>query len=144
MALSSAANAAWRGTPKALWRSGLGGSLLASRPGSFLASADGTLGKVTICRTWIYSNQPQQGIGNLPGGGPPRGLDWDLLQAPAPAREFKPNRFGVYPDAYSYFRFFWDYAGDQLTGSGVDMLDIVHMALGEPMPRAVVALGGKY
>jgi predicted dehydrogenase len=63
---------------------------------------------------------------------------------PAPARPFNPNRFGVYPDAYSYFRFFWDYAGGQLTDSGIHMLDIVHMAMGDQMPKSAVALGGKY
>jgi predicted dehydrogenase len=92
---------------------------------------DGTLGKVAFVRSWIYSNQPRSGIGNPPNSTPPQ-------------RPFNPNRFGVYPDAYSYFRFFWDYAGGQLTDSGVHMVDIVQMAFGDPMPRAVVALGGKY
>jgi predicted dehydrogenase len=105
---------------------------------------NGELGKISIAHTWIYSNQPQQGIGNPPEQNPPAGLDWDLWLGPAPARRFNPNRFGVYPDAYSYFRFFWDYAGGQLTDSGIHMLDIVQMAFGDPMPHGVVALGGKY
>jgi predicted dehydrogenase len=105
---------------------------------------NGTLGKVAFVRTWIYSNQPQQGIGNPPDGNPPLGLDWDLWLGPAPARKFNPNRFGVYPKAYSYFRHFWDYAGGQLTDSGVHMIDVLHMAFSEAMPRSIVALGGKY
>jgi predicted dehydrogenase len=105
---------------------------------------DGTLGKIAFCRTWIYSNMPQAGIGNPPDGTPPAGLDWDLWLGPAPARTFNPNRFGVYPKAYSYFRHFWDYAGGQLTDSGIHMLDIVHMAFGDQMPQSAVALGGKY
>ena len=105
---------------------------------------NGTLGKVAFCRTWIYSNQPQQGIGNPPDDKPPAGLNWDLWLGPAPDRKFNPNRFGVYPDAYSYFRWFWDYAGGQITDSGIHMLDIVHMAFGDPMPKSIVALGGKY
>lgn len=105
---------------------------------------NGTLGKVAFVRTWIYSNQPQAGIGNPPDSDPPPGLDWNLWLGPAPARKFNPNRFGVYPKAYSYFRHFWDYAGGQITDSGVHMLDILHMAFGEAMPRSVVALGGKY
>ena len=104
----------------------------------------GQLGKVAFCRTWIYNNMPQQGIGNPPDATPPAGLDWDLWLGPAPARAFNPNRFGVYPNAYSYFRYFWDYAGGQLTDSGIHVIDIVHMAFGEPMPSAVSALGGKY
>jgi predicted dehydrogenase len=104
----------------------------------------GQLGKVAFCRAWIYSNQPQEGIGNPPDAAPPAGLDWELWLGPAPARPFNPNRFGVYPNAYSYFRYFWDYAGGQLTDSGIHVLDIVHMALDEPMPQAITALGGKY
>ncbi len=104
----------------------------------------GELGKIAFVRSWIYSNQSPKGIGNPPEQAPPPGLDWDLWLGPAPARPFNPNRFGVYPDAYSYFRYFWDYAGGQITDSGIHMLDIVQMAFGDPMPRGVAALGGKF
>ncbi len=103
----------------------------------------GQLGDVTFARTWIYSNDPQSGIGNPPDAAPPPGLDWDLWLGPAPQRPFNPNRFGVYPHAYSYFRWFWDYAGGQLTDSGVHMIDILQMAFDEAMPKAITALGGK-
>ncbi len=104
----------------------------------------GGIGKVAFCRTWIYANMPRTGIGAPPNSTPPPGLDWDLWLGPAPTRPFNPNRFGVYPNAYSYFRFFWDYAGGQLTDSGVHMIDILQMAFGDPMPSAVTALGGKF
>jgi len=104
----------------------------------------GQLGKIAFVRSWIYSNQNPKGIGTPPEQAPPPGLDWDLWLGPAPARPFNPNRFGVYPDAYSFFRFFWDYAGGQLTDSGIHMLDIVQMAFADAMPTAVAALGGKY
>lgn len=104
----------------------------------------GQLGKVSFCRTWIYNNAPAAGIGNPSDAAPPPGLNWDLWQGPARNRTFNPNRFGVYPNAYSYFRFFWDYAGGQLTDSGVHMIDIVQMAFDEAMPKAITALGGKF
>jgi predicted dehydrogenase len=103
----------------------------------------GVLGKVAACKTWMYQNLPQAGIGNPPEGHPPAGLDWDLWLGPAPQRQFQPNRFGVYPNAYSYFRFFWDYAGGILTDSGIHMIDTAHMALGDMMPGGVAAFGGK-
>jgi predicted dehydrogenase len=103
----------------------------------------GALGRIAFVRTWIYNNRGAEGIGNPPDAPTPAGLDWDLWLGPAPARPFNPNRFGVYPRAYSYFRYFWDYAGGQLTDSGIHMLDSVHMAFDEPMPRAVAAIGGK-
>jgi len=104
----------------------------------------GELGKVAFARTWIYSNEPQQGIGNPADGAPPAGLDWELWLGPTPERRFNPNRFGVYPNAYSYFRWFWDYAGGHITDSGVHMIDILQMAFDDPMPKAATALGGKF
>ena len=104
----------------------------------------GELGKIANCRTWIHNNAPSAGIGTPPNAAPPPGLDWNLWLGPAAARDFNPNRFGVYPKAYSYFRFFWDYAGGQLTDSGVHMIDTVHMAMREAMPQSVSSMGGKY
>jgi len=104
----------------------------------------GKLGQVTFGRTWIYSNEPKEGIGNPPDSKPPSDLDYELWLGPAPERPFNPNRFGVYPHAYSYFRWFWDYAGGQLTDSGVHMIDIFQMAFDEAMPKAITALGGKF
>jgi len=104
----------------------------------------GELGKVAFARTWIYNNMPQEGIGNPPDGTAPAGLDWNLWLGPAPARTFNPNRFGVYPRAYSYFRYFWDYAGGQITDSGIHVIDILQMAFNDAVPHAITALGGKY
>ena len=103
----------------------------------------GQLGKITFCRAWIYENSPAEGIGNPENGTPPKDLDWELWQGPSPERDFNPNRFGVYPQKYSYFRWFWDYGGGQLTDSGVHVLDILQMAFGEAMPKSTTALGGK-
>ncbi|MEW5979965.1 MAG: Gfo/Idh/MocA family oxidoreductase [Acidobacteriota bacterium] len=103
----------------------------------------GQLGQVTFAHTWIYSNETQKGIGNPPDCAVPEGLDWDLWLGPSPERAFNPNRFGVYPNSYSYFRWFWDYAGGHLTDSGVHMIDILQMAFDEAMPKAATALGGK-
>ena len=104
----------------------------------------GELGKIAFARSWIYSNQPRQGIRqpSRTGCAPPDSIG-DLWLGPAPARKFNPNRFGVYPDAYSYFRFFWDYAGGQITDSGIHMIDIIQMAFGDPMPHGVSAMGGE-
>ncbi|MBI5283443.1 MAG: Gfo/Idh/MocA family oxidoreductase [Candidatus Solibacter usitatus] len=105
---------------------------------------NGGIGKVAFCRTWIYANMPRTGIGHPPDSAPTPGLDWDLWLGPAPERTFNPNRFGVHAAAYSTFRFFWDYGGGYLTDSGVHMIDIMQMALGDTMPKAVTGLGGKY
>src|ERR1700722_18837997 len=103
----------------------------------------GDLGKVTFVRTWNYGNDPAEGIGNPPDSDPPASLDWDLWLGPAPMRPFNRNRFGVDPKAFSFFRWFWDYAGGMMTDWGVHWLDIVQMAFDEAMPRSIASLGGK-
>src|SRR5580658_1400099 len=103
----------------------------------------GELGKVTFVRTWNYGNDPAEGIGNPPDSDPPASLDWDLWLGPAPMRPFNRNRFGVDPEAFSFFRWFWDYAGGMMTDWGVHWLDIVQMAFDEAMPRSIASLGGK-
>jgi len=98
----------------------------------------GQLGKVTFCRTWNYDHTKEEGIGNPPDSDPPAGLDYDLWLGPAPKRPFNPNRF------LARFRWFWDYAGGMMTDWGVHWLDIVQMAFGEAMPKAITMLGGRY
>src|SRR5579862_1077880 len=104
----------------------------------------GKLGKITFCRTWNYGNALPQGIGNPADAAPPAGLDWDMWLGPAPMRPFNKNRFGVDPNAFSHFRWFWDYAGGMMTDWGVHLLDIVQLAFNETPPTAITSLGGKY
>lgn len=104
----------------------------------------GALGKVTFVRTWNFGNQTPDGIGNPPDSNPPAGLDWDLWLGPAPMRPFNENRWGIYAQGYSKFRWFWDYAGGMMTDWGVHHLDIVQMVMNVDAPQAVTALGGKY
>jgi predicted dehydrogenase len=103
----------------------------------------GQLGKITFVRTWNFGNQTPGGIGNPPDTNPPDGLDWDMWLGPAPMRPFNQNRFGVHPDRWSSFRWFWDYAGGMMTDWGVHHLDIVQMAMQVEAPVAITAMGGK-
>ena len=103
----------------------------------------GRLGRIAMVRCWNANNQSPEGFGNPPDGDPPPDLDWDMWLGPAPKVPFNPNRFGVYPDAWSYFRYFWDYAGGMMTDWGVHLIDIVHWAMKVDAPLAVSAVGGK-
>jgi predicted dehydrogenase len=104
----------------------------------------GELGPVPYVHVWNLMPEPPEGIGRTPDGEPPAGLDWDMWLGPAPKRPFNQNRFGVDPERWSTFRYFWDYAGGQLTDNGVHVIDIMHMAMNEPTPRVITAAGGKY
>jgi predicted dehydrogenase len=106
--------------------------------------SSGQLGKVAFVRTWNYGHQPREGMGNPPDTNPPSGLNWEMWLGPAPEREFNKNRFGVDPKQFSFFRYFWDYAGGMMTDWGIHLLDIVQMAYDEIEPTAITALGGKF
>lgn len=104
----------------------------------------GAVGKIAQVRCWNVGNQTPDGIGNPPDGEPPAGLDWDMWLGPAPMRPFNANRFGVVPTNFSYFRWFWDYAGGMMTDWGVHLIDIVQMAMKVDAPKTVSAVGGKF
>jgi len=104
----------------------------------------GRLGDISFVRTWNYGNEFPDGIGNPPDTAPPSNLDWDMWLGPAPERAFNKNRFGVDPNHYSFFRWFWDYAGGMMTDWGVHLLDIVLWAMDEKGPRVINTVAGKY
>ncbi len=104
----------------------------------------GQLGKVSFVRFAVNRNVPVEGYGNPPDSDPPPGLDWDMWLGPAPKRPFNANRFGVYPGQWSSWRYFWDYAGGDMTDNGVHGLDIVQMVFNEVTPASITALGGTY
>src|SRR5260370_2336136 len=104
----------------------------------------GVLGKIALVRAWHYSNDFPDGIGDPPDSEPPAGLDWDLWLGPAPLVPFNANRFGVAPNRWSTFRYFWDYAGGVMTDMGVHAFDIIQWAMKVEAPLAVGASGGKF
>ena len=77
------------------------------------------------------------GFGNPPDGTAPAELDYDLWLGPAPQRPYNPNR------AIYHFRWFWDYAGGQMTNLGAHSLDIIHWITGVKGPKAVSSAGGR-
>jgi predicted dehydrogenase len=69
---------------------------------------------------------------------PPSGVDYDLWLGPAPKRPFNPNRF------HFNFRWFWDYAGGQMTDWGVHLINIILWGMGPELPKKVSSSGGKF
>jgi predicted dehydrogenase len=119
------------------------------RSGGFFQKAreivkSGALGDITFCRTFQAGVSKKEGWGKPPDGEPPAGLDWDLWLGPAPKRPFNANRWGVAPERWSTFRYFWDYAGGAMTDWGVHLLDIVQWAFDEAMPTSISAQGGRF
>jgi predicted dehydrogenase len=86
----------------------------------------------------------REGFGRPADSDPPPDLDWDMWLGPAPKVPFNENRWGVPKATFPTFRYFWDYAGGAMTDWGVHFIDPIHQCLGEPMPSAITALGGKF
>ena len=103
----------------------------------------GEIGEITFCHEWQAGLTKKEGWGK-PQATAPAGLDWEMWLGPAPERPFGFNRFGVAPGRFSTFRYFWDYAGGAMTDWGVHLIDPMHQAMGEPMPKSIVALGSKF
>jgi predicted dehydrogenase len=97
----------------------------------------GHIGKVVAVRMTNTRNITP-GFGNPPDGDPPADLDYDRWLGPAPARKYNPNR------SLYHFRWFWDYAGGQMTNLGAHHLDIVDWVLGLDTLKEVTAVGGRF
>ncbi|MGP8199707.1 MAG: Gfo/Idh/MocA family protein [Limisphaerales bacterium] len=97
----------------------------------------GQLGKVSLARAWAFLDW-LPGIGHVPDGPVPAGVDYDMWLGPAPLRPFNKNRF------HFNFRWFWDYAGGLMTDWGVHLLNIASMGLPAEEPKSICACGGKF
>lgn len=96
----------------------------------------GKLGNIRQVRTWAYIDW-KGGLGNIPDGPAPDGVDYDMWLGPAPKRPFNPARF------HFTFRWFWNYSGGLMTDWGAHMVDVAMWAMNEE-PIGAMAMGGKY
>ena len=124
-----------------------GGNMQRTMP-TFLKAKEyidkGVLGEITWCKTWAAGLANKAGKGNPPDGETPAGLDWDMWLGPAPKVPFNQNRWGVDGRNYPTFRYFWDYAGGEMTDWGVHYIDPIHQFMGEPLVQSVTAQGGRF
>jgi predicted dehydrogenase len=86
----------------------------------------GRLGKIKTVKVGLpgvnYSSRAKPLT--VPDSDPPAELDYDMWLGPAPLRPYNLNR------VHYLFRFFWDYAGGQMTNWGAHHLDIAQWGLG--------------
>jgi predicted dehydrogenase len=93
----------------------------------------GRLGKIHTVRVGIPKvNFPGAAV---PNSDPPKELAYDFWLGPAPQKPYNAKH------VHYNFRFFWDYAGGQMTNFGAHDLDITQWALGmdESGPVAIEA-----
>ena len=87
---------------------------------------NGRLGKIKTVKVGLpavnYLDKAKPPV--VPNGRPPAELDYDMWLGPAPQRPYNKNH------VMYLFRFFWDYAGGQMTNFGAHHLDIAQWGLG--------------
>jgi len=97
----------------------------------------GKLGKIRTVRTWAYQGWMEPVLVK-PDGEAPSGVDYDFWLGPAKKRPFNPNRF------HFNFRWYYDYAGGLMTDWGVHIIDYGLFGMGDPSPKSVMSMGGKF
>ncbi|MDB5240856.1 MAG: oxidoreductase [Spirosoma sp.] len=97
---------------------------------------DGLIGKVYMARGTVYKWRAD--IGNLGNSPVPQGLNWDLWQGPAQAREFSKNY------VHYNWHWFWDYCNGDIGNQGINQTDLCMWGLDVGLPEVITSAGGKF
>jgi predicted dehydrogenase len=91
---------------------------------------EGRLGRITMVKAqWNWNVAGP--LNNSPLKGK---IDWDHFLGNAPKRPLEPMRF-------RYWRYFWDYAGGNMTDQGTHLMDVVQWFTGATAPRSALCHG---
>jgi predicted dehydrogenase len=97
----------------------------------------GTLGKVTVTRSFHRSNMFPNGMGKSQPTAPPPSLDWDMWLGPRPERPYQANI------APYKFRWWTEYCS-QISNNGVHSLDMIRWLMNATAPSSICCMGGKF
>ncbi len=96
----------------------------------------GAIGRAYFAQAWYVNNRPTIGRGKAEA--PPKGLDYDLWQGPAPRRPFRSN---ILPYNWHWF---WHWGNGELGNNGIHMIDVCRWGLDVGLPVRVASAGGHY
>jgi predicted dehydrogenase len=97
----------------------------------------GTVGHVTVGRSYRLSNMYPEGIGKLPYSAAPKELDWDMWLGPRPSRPYQDN---IAPYKFRW----WKQYSSQMGNWGVHYLDASRWMTGDLAPASICAMGGQF
>ncbi len=90
----------------------------------------GVLGRITLVKPqWHWNTAKPLNNSPLPGK-----LNWQLFLGAAPKRDLVPMRF-------RYWRYFWDYAGGNMTDQGTHLMDVVLWFTNSAPPKSALCHG---
>jgi predicted dehydrogenase len=91
---------------------------------------DGVLGRISMVKPqWHWNVAKELNNSPLPGQ-----LDWTRFLGNAKRRELEPMRF-------RYWRYFWDYAGGNMTDQGTHLMDVVQWFTRSGPPKSALMNG---
>jgi len=95
------------------------------------------LGKITLARTWWHGNSYHLRTAPESLRTRPSNLDWAHFLGPLRWRDYDPQQ-------YFNWRAYLDFGGGQVTDLFTHWIDVVHMFLGQDIPKSSSAAGGIY
>jgi predicted dehydrogenase len=98
---------------------------------------NGIIGDVHWAQTWYINNRGR--VVNPMKADPPKGLDWDLFQGPAPRKAYMDDTWN-----YNWHWYGWDYGTAETGNNATHELDLARWALGVEYPSEVSVNAGKY
>ncbi|HZZ82832.1 MAG TPA: Gfo/Idh/MocA family oxidoreductase [Gemmataceae bacterium] len=96
----------------------------------------GSIGRVYLAQSWYNANRPTIGRGRAID--PPKNLNYELWEGPAPHRAFRSNFL------HYNWHWFWHWGNGELGNNGIHMIDLCRWGLGVEYPTRVISTGGRY
>ena len=93
----------------------------------------GKLGKVLYCK--IFNMKPGSPFKEGQKAEPPKELNWDMWQGPAPERPYLTS----FPRGWL---FYWDYCGGDFGNDSIHQIDLARMLIGKDFAKSVYSTGG--
>ena len=97
----------------------------------------GKLGKITLARTWWHGNTYHLRKAPESLRTQPSNLDWAHFLGPVRWRDWDPQQ-------YWNWRAYLDFGGGQVTDLFTHWIDVVHMFMGQDVPKGASAAGGVF
>lgn len=105
---------------------------------------DGFIGKIVHSRGYVYKNGNRNAIGYGKPAQPPKNLDWELWQGPAPERDYLAKEDGSGLFVHYNWHWFWHYGNGEIGNQGVHEMDVAVWGHNRGLPVKVYSSGGRY
>lgn len=96
----------------------------------------GEIGEVHFGKCWYTNRRASIGHGQVVE--PPKELNWDLWQGPAPRTEYRSNL------VHYNWHWFWHWGTAESLNNGMHMIDLLRWGMGVDYPTMVQSTGGRY